>query len=369
MNINTVGKIIIGRRKTTPVTVIEGKGDRNENRQRVLVAPKEDKKTVKKNCKDEIEVKWGRATKHIIRGDTPIIPEFARLWQSNITGEDQYYDLLFREFSYGYFPKDMYFDHHRRALIMSKFVNKEPGKKRKGVSDVTTEVIAGKTIFGNTFEITNTNVKTIDTSSENLPEEVKTTRYDEENLLEILRRGYSRGELLIRELLQSGITDEQFYVEVKFFLYKVASILSPTDSHRVREREGEFKKLMNDNRDYMLDHRSWSKITKAEKEALFIKYYLDLYRKTADDDKLNLTITQQTNAQLWFHCILSTFNIPVTFSKNKIENIPGFSVSPSGKIIFDLEIYGNKIIEISKIQSVSIGEFTGINFNRGRGTQ
>lgn len=273
----------------------------------------------------DLSSRWGKAAKYIIKGAPPTVKEFVPLWEEGLSSEDPYYDIMCREFSYGFFPGNMYFDQHRGVVILSKYVKKKVTKK--GAKNTSAEFVCN-TLFADTLERT-TMARNTATAVVHLPveeEEENMKMRDsmlEQSVLDIATRGILRGEFLVRELLQAGISHHQLYMELKYYLYKVAGILSPLDANKLREKEQIKNQLLTEADEH--GKISWKKLHSMEKEAYWVRYIKGRLSEISKQ-KLRYLVS-------WFRIIFLKGDYRVDMEKKAIVDIPGLQFDDQGNII------------------------------------
>jgi len=311
----------------------------------------EDNKTTTMETVKDLSSRWGRAAKYIVKGMAPTITEFAPLWEQGLSSEDPYYDILCREFSYGFFPDNMYFDHHRGAVILSKYTKKKISKKN--AKNTSVEFLCN-TLFGDTVERTTMarNVTTTNNNPSEMEEEVPTNGNAEHSILEIVNRGASRGEFLVRELLRAGISYHQLYMELKYYLFKVVGILSPLDANKLRQKEEMQQKLLEEANDEVVV--SWKKLHVVNKVNYFIQY-IKKRVPTISRHKLNFLIS-------WFHVVFLRGDYAIEYENHTIMDIPGLSLDNHGSLLgFDSE---NRTKKIVKDYYYVLGKYNGFQMTK-----
>lgn len=327
-----MSKIIITRKPIKAIVKGDDKesAERKKTRKNAVTFDNEDGQMTTADTVKDLSSRWGRAAKHIVKGLPPTIPEFAPIWERGISSEDPYYDILCREFSYGFFPPNMYFDHHRGVVILSKYIKKKITKK--ALKNKSADFVCS-TLFGDTMERTtmarNTtainqyNTTTNGEEPQEDPETLLHERNTEKRILDVINRGASRGEFLIRELLEEGISYHQLYTELVYYLYKVAGILSPIDANKLRQKEEMKNQLMKEAEENA--YVSWKKLHVVEKES----YWLRFIQK-----KVPLISRHKLRFLLnWFHVVFLRGDYEVQFEKRMIMDIPGLELDEHGTIV------------------------------------
>lgn len=327
-----MSKIIITRKTIKAIVKGEDKDqpEKKRTKKNSVTFDNEDGQMTTADTIKDLSSRWGRAAKNIVKGLPPTIPEFAPIWEKGISAEDPYYDILCREFSYGLFPPNMYFDHHRGVVILSKYIKKKVTKK--ALKNKSADFVCN-TLFGDTMERTtmarNTataNLNNATSNYEDLQEDIGNLlreRNAEKRILDVINRGVSRGEFLVRELLEEGITYHQLYTELIYYLYRVAGILSPLDANKLRQKEEMKNQLMKEAEENA--YVSWKKLHVVEKES----YWLRFIQKKAP-----LMTRQKMRFLLnWFHVIFLRGDFEVQFEKRAIIDIPGLEIDEHGTIV------------------------------------
>lgn len=311
----------------------------------------------------DLSSRWGRAAKFIVKGLPPIISGFVPLWEKGLSSEDPYYDIICREISYGMFPENMYFDHHRGVVILSKYVKKKITKKsaRNTSADFVCTTLFGDTVERTTMarnttatNLQNQSVMTNNNDESPSEEELEMARENEldQKILDIVNRGTSRGEFLLRELVEAGISHHQLYMELKYYLYKVAGILSPIDANKLRQKEEMKNKLLKEVDDN--SQISWKKLHNVEKERHWWKY---IHRKVPGISRLKLKFLMS-----WLNVVFLKGDYDIKFENKEIVDIPGLELDEQGNIIrFDSE---NRAKKVFKEYEFVLGKYNGFQMNK-----
>ena len=311
----------------------------------------------------DLSSRWGRAAKFIVKGLPPIISGFVPLWEKGLSSEDPYYDIICREISYGMFPENMYFDHHRGVVILSKYVKKKITKKsaRNTSADFVCTTLFGDTVERTTMArnttATNLQIQSVMTNNNDespSEEELEMARENEldQKILDIVNRGTSRGEFLLRELVEAGISHHQLYMELKYYLYKVAGILSPIDANKLRQKEEMKNKLLKEVDDN--SQISWKKLHNVEKERHWWKY---IHRKVPGISRLKLKFLMS-----WLNVVFLKGEYDIKFENKEIVDIPGLELDEQGNIVrFDSE---NRAKKVFKEYEFVLGKYNGFQMNK-----
>jgi hypothetical protein len=355
-----MSKIIITRK---PIKTIAKGADKDplekkRSKKSSVTFDNEDGQMTTADTVKDLSSRWGRAAKYIVKGLPPVIPEFAPLWEGGISAEDPYYDILCREFSYGFFPPNMYFDNHRGVVILSKYCKKKVTKK--ALKNKSADFVCN-TLFGDTMERTtmarNTatnqnNDPAPDEEEEEDPDHFIRERHSEKRILDVINRGVSRGEFLIRELLEEGITYHQLYTELVYYLYKVAGILSPMDANKLRQKEEMKNQLMKEAEENM--HISWKKLHVVEKESYWLQYIIHKV-PSISRQKIRFLVN-------WFHVVFLRGDFEVRFEKRIIIDIPGLVLDEHGNIVsFTSE---NRAKKVAKNFEFILGKYSGFQMTK-----
>lgn len=360
-----MSKIIITRKPIKALNKSDSSiaDDKKKARKSKVTFDNEDGQMTTTETVKDLSSRWGKAAKFIVKGVPPVIPEFAPLWEKGLSSEDPYYDILCREFSYGFFPENMYFDHHRGVVILSKYVKKKITKK--SAKNTSAEFVC-TTLFGETLERTtmNRSVKGTNNVKKATEEESPSTdindnsisiRQEEEsdqNILDIINRGVSRGEFLVRELVAGGISHHQLFMELKYYLYKVAGILSPTDANKLSQKEEMKNTLMKEANDG--NHVSWKKHHIVEKETFWLKF---VKTKVPGISRAKLKFLLS-----WFHVVFLKGDYELEFVNKTIKNIPGLEFDDNGNIVcFQCE---NRAKKVPKEFEYVLGKYNGFQMTK-----
>jgi len=366
-----MSKIIITRK---PIKALTKSGDsstmeKKRTKKSSVTFDNEDGQMTTTETVKDLSSRWGKAAKYIVKGIPPVIPEFAPLWEKGMSAEDPYYDILCREFSYGFFPENMYFDQHRGVVILSKYVKKKITKK--SAKNTSAEFVC-TTLFGDTLERTTVNrsvkgtnikkdtevdvndnsntVANMNTMDETIFMECEHS--NDQAILDIINRGVSRGEFLVRELVAAGISHHQLFMELKYYLYKVAGILSPSDANKLRQKEEMKNTLMKEANE--CNHVSWKKQHIVEKETHWLKFVM---RKVPGISRHKLKFLLS-----WFHVIFLKGDYEVQFVNKAIKDIPGLEFDESGNIVcFQCE---NRAKKVAKEFEYILGKYNGFQMTK-----
>ena len=374
-----MSKIIITRK---PIKALNKLGEssaleRKRPKKVSLLIDNEDGQMTTTETVKDLSSRWGKAAKFIVKGIPPVIPEFAPLWEKGMSAEDPYYDILCREFSYGFFPENMYYDQHRGVVILSKYVKKKITKK--SAKNNSAEFVC-TTLFGETLERTTMNRSVKGTNNVKKPTEEEVDVNDnsatmnednnlntnsdimaphhpdsvenDQTILDIINRGTTRGEFLLRELVAAGISHHQLFMELKYYLYKVAGILSPTDANKLSQKEEMKNTLMKEAN--VGNHVSWKKQHIVEKETHWLRF-VKTKVPGISRPKLKFLLS-------WFHVVFLKGDYEVQFSNKTIQGIPGLEFDELGNIVcFNCENNAKKVV---KEFEFVLGKYNGFQMTK-----
>jgi len=224
----------------------------------------------------KMKAEWGRAFKHMNEGKEPVFDIFFQISKTGECCSDPFYQKIFREMSYGTFPKGIFYDKNRDCLVCTEGTVRMNSTMRQGKVEKFIRVCIPERISKSLITTTHTNERTRDTDIEehdaDQTDNVELKELMERRAVKFIYRCNQRLELPV-EILNTkyGLSLERVYQEIKLFMYMTLDLLSPWDANIIQEDN--YQSIQSKERITALKpQRSWRKLSHIEQISFLCQF-------------------------------------------------------------------------------------------------
>lgn len=247
-----------------------------------------------------LKSEWGRAFKHMNDGKPPTFDIFFQISKDKECSTDPFYQKIFREMSYGTFPKGVFYDKNRDCLVCTEVNGRRNSVLRQTKMEKFVRVCIPGRLNKTILTPTQTNEQTRDNETRDTDMDLETRSAkdlttlsveDQRELMEkravkFIYRCNQRLELPV-EILHTkyGLPLERVYQEIKLFLYMTIDLLSPWDANILQEESYQCIKTK-ERVTALKPKRSWKKLSQLEQISFICQFckiiFFSLLKKPLD---------------------------------------------------------------------------------------
>jgi len=221
-----------------------------------------------------VKEEWGKAYKHMFEGKEPVFPIFMRLTQVPMCASDPYFLKMFREMSYGIFPRGIFYDRNRNTIICSAGAGKKMSiKRQQRINRFIGACLPGRPASDYmTSELTcNTE---IDCDMQSQADDSR-----ERKLLRYIHRSHYRLELSLADLVEKyRVTEGRLYQEIKLFMFVIMDLISPIDEQVLQDISTAATNMIMKTQQESSPETSWKKMNETCRMSLIGIWAHNLYK-------------------------------------------------------------------------------------------
>lgn len=290
-----------------------------------------------------VKEEWGKAYKKMIEGLEPVFPIFMKLTYTPMCSSDSYFLKMFREMSYGIFPRGIFYDKNRNTIICSAGVGKKMSLKRQHrINRFISACLPGRPASDYmTSELTCTDNDTDIQSQADDSRERKLLRY--------IHRSHYRLELSLIDLVDKfRVSESRLFQEIKLFMFVIMDLISPSDEQILQDISTDATNLIAQAHHEVYQQVTWKKINETCKMS-YIGMWAD---KKYKESCLKAGVSYSPSKSFSICSYLSSIykcgiitNEMIEFSNNAVVSIDGYEVTHTGVNMTNRSVMSNPSME------------------------
>lgn len=362
-------KLVKANREKDVKEIFPGNSTKFQSAKRSTDTSRKRKTTLSIEEIKRVKEEWGKAYKHMFEGKDPIFPVFMRLTQTPMCSNDPYFLKMFREMSYGVFPRGIFYDRNRNTIICSAGAGKKMSiKRQQRINRFIGACLPGRPASDYiTSELTSHTDTDCDVQSQ-----ADDSR--ERKILRYIHRSHYRLELSLADLVDKyRVTEGRLFQEIKLFMFVIMDLISPSDEQILQDISTTAANMIIQAQQENSQEISWKKMNETCRMSLIGLWSHNLYKESCLNGRTNYNPSRASAIGSYLASLYkcgSITNEMISFRNGMIESIEGYTVTHTGvgrtkrpkkpvqmselqlHEVVPLVIYQHSVVDIGKIDKI-----------------